>query len=236
MRRWLNCGTIRRGTSYGAFRGFALSTNHRRFLLLSAAASAVLAVLCIVAVDGRLAVALSSLSPGDKGPFNSFVRLCEVVFAFRISPYLYGVLIVAAGLLTKLSPAARRFSRPLLFVGLTHLTARFLVGILKPPFSRLRPFEALAAGDWHDQWFAPIGNSFPSGHAVHVWSLFFPLAVLFPQYRLAMFVLPVLVSIARVAVNDHYLGDVLTSCAVAALLTLWFGAVMLKRRTAGEPS
>jgi membrane-associated phospholipid phosphatase len=139
------------------------------------------------------------------------------VFAFRISPYLYGALIVAAGLLTKLSLAARRFSRPLLFVGLTHLAARFLVGILKPPFSRIRPFEALTAHGWHDQWFAPIGNSFPSGHAVHFWSLFFPLAVLFPQYRLAMFVLPVLVSIARVAVNDHYLGDVLTSCAVAAL-------------------
>ena len=41
----------------------------------------------------------------------------------------------------------------LLFVGLSHITARLLTGILKTPFSRLRPFEALGPDGWRDVWF-----------------------------------------------------------------------------------
>jgi membrane-associated phospholipid phosphatase len=124
---------------------------------------------------------------------------------------------------------ARLMPWALLFVGLTHVTARFLADILKPPFSRLRPYEALGPGGWHDIWFAPVGNSFPSGHAVHFWSLFFPLAVLFPRWRLPLAVLPLLVSAARVAANDHYPSDIFGSVAVAALVTWAYAGSLLER-------
>jgi membrane-associated phospholipid phosphatase len=110
---------------------------------------------------------------------------------------------------------------------MSHVTARFVADILKPPFSRLRPFEALGSDGWHGRWFAAVGNSFPSGHAVHFWSLFFPLAVLFPRWRVPLVVLPVLVSAARVVVNDHYLSDILASAAIAALVT-WAYAVVIE--------
>lgn len=117
----------------------------------------------------------------------------------------------------------------LLFVGLSQVTARFAADVLKPLLSRLRPYEALGSDGWHDTWFAAVGNSFPSGHAVHFWSLFFAVAVLFPRYTVPLAILPVLVSVARIAVNDHYLSDVIASVALAAFVTLAYAVAVLER-------
>lgn len=107
--------------------------------------------------------------------------MCEWLFGFRVSPYLYGGLLVLAGIVA-MAWRHRTVARSLAFIGLVHVTARFLADIMKPPFSRLRPYEVLAGNRWHDAWLAPVGNSFPSGHAVHFWSLYFPLVVLFPRF------------------------------------------------------
>jgi membrane-associated phospholipid phosphatase len=169
------------------------------------------------------------MSSDSRRAINGIVGVCEVVFAFGISPYLYGVLLVMAGLVAFRSRTSRLLPWALLFIGLSHVTARFVADILKPPFSRLRPFEALGSDGWHDTWFATVGNSFPSGHSVHFWSLFFPLAVLFPQYRVPLVVLPLFVSAARIAVNDHYLSDILASAALAALVTWAYAIAILER-------
>ena len=205
-----------------------LSTDWHRFLLRSALTATVLCALSIALADGPLAVAASSLPVGCRLMVQRFMTACEFMFAFGISRLLYGILLVAAGFAARFMDR-RRLSSALLFIGLSHLTARILAGILKTPFARQRPFEALNPGGWHDNWFAPVGNSFPSGHAVHFWSLFFPLAVLFPRYRLAFVVLPVLVSAARIAVNDHYLSDTLASAAVAAVVTWAYARGMFRQ-------
>jgi len=204
-------------------------SGHRRALLVAALAAGASCVVAIVAVDGPLAVALRSLAPEVERGIQSFVGVCELVFAFGISPYLYGGLLLVAGVVAFRATKSRLVPWALLFVGLSHVTARFVADILKPPFSRLRPFEALASEGGHDTWFAAVGNSFPSGHAVHFWSLFFPLAVLFPRWRAALVVLPVLLSAARVAVNDHYLSDVLASASLAALVTWAYAVAVLER-------
>lgn len=204
--------------------------NYRRFLLLSALTATVLCALSIALWDGPIAVAASSLTAESRLLVQKFMSACEILFGFGVSRYLYGVLLVTAGLVARFMKRGP-LSASLLFVGLSHLTARFLADIMKPPFSRLRPFEALDPNGWHDTWFAPVGSSFPSGHAIHFWSLFFPLAVLFPRYWLAWAVLPVLVSAARVAVNDHYLSDTLASAALAALVTWAYASGLLNRGT-----
>lgn len=179
-------------------------------------------------LDGPAARALSGLSPPYEGAFRSIVRACEIVFAFDVTPYLYGVLLSLGGLALLPWPQRRVVGRVLLFVGLSHLTSRFLVDILKPPFSRLRPYEALAGGSWHDIWGAAVGNSFPSGHAAHFWGLSLPLIVLYPRQAVPLAVLPIIVSAARVAVNDHYIGDVLASMAVAAWVTAVWARIILR--------
>lgn len=204
-------------------------SGHLRALLGAALAAGLSCVIAIAALDVPLAVALRSLAPEVRSAIQSAVGACELLFAFGISPYLYGGLLVVAGVVAFRATKSGLVPWALLFVGLSHVTARFVADILKPPFSRLRPFEALGSDGGHDTWFAAVGNSFPSGHAVHFWSLFFPLAVLFPRWTAVLVVLPVLVSAARVAVNDHYLSDVLASAALAALITWAYSIVVLER-------
>jgi membrane-associated phospholipid phosphatase len=199
-------------------------------LAYSALTAAALALASILWVDGPLALAFSSVPAETKRAINQGVSACEWLFGFRLSPYLYGGLLVLAGITARVWKH-RTVARLLIFVGLAHVTARFLAGIMKPPFSRLRPYEVLDNG-WNDTWFAPVGNSFPSGHAVHFWGLFFPLVVLFPRFWKQFAALPVLISVARVVVNDHYLSDVLTSVAVAALVTWAYAKILLPRGTA----
>ncbi len=206
-----------------------LLPHYRRTLLRAAGIAAVLSVIAILAIDGRVAVALSDRPSDDRYFVGRFVGVCEVLFAFRISPYLYGASMVILGLIGLCWPKRGVLPWALLFIGLSHVTGRFLADILKPPFSRLRPFEALGTSGWHDTWFAAVGNSFPSGHAVHFWSLFFPLVVLFPRYSVPLAILPVLMSAARVAVNDHYVSDVLASAALAAVVTWLFAHIVLER-------
>lgn len=203
-----------------------MPTHHTMLLQFSFIATA-LTLLSIAVLDGPLALMLASVPAEVTHAVNQGVRMCEWLFGFPVSPYLYGALLVAAGIAArKKSPTV---ARALVFIGLAHLTARFVAGVMKPPFSRLRPFEALAGNTWQDTWFAPVGNSFPSGHAAHFWSLFFPLVVLFPRYWLPLAVLPVLISAARVVVNHHYLSDVAASVAVAASITWAYSRMILAR-------
>lgn len=204
-------------------------------MLRYAAAGALATLIATLAIDGAVARALVGMPAPWRASVQSGMRLVEVLFAFPLSPYLYGAVLVAAGV------AARVCARPsvaasLWFVGLSHLAGRFLVDLLKPPFSRVRPFEAMTASGWHDVWFAAVGNSFPSGHAAHFWSLYFPLVVLCPRQRWPLAVLPLCVSAARVAVNDHYVSDVLGSATVAAAVTYVCARVVLGRAPSGHSS
>ena len=86
-------------------------------------------------------------------------------------------------------------------------------------------------------WFPPVGNSFPSGHAVHFWSLFFPPGRVVsrgignnsPFY---LFWFPWL----EFVVNDHYFSDVVASAAVAALVTWAYAKTILARGRAVHTS
>src|SRR5436190_9467674 len=112
-----------------------------------------------------------------------------------------------------------------LFIGSTQCTTRVIAGTLKGVFERLRPFEVIQAGDWDWKFFSGHGNSFPSGHSAHFWGLFFPLAYLFPRYRIPLSIIPLFISVARVGVNDHWCSDVIVSMAIAAIVTLLFIAI-----------
>jgi membrane-associated phospholipid phosphatase len=186
-------------------------------------------VVAIFLVDGPVAVAMQDASPGLLRAIGRAVTALEIVFGFPISKYLSGAVVVLIGIV--LAPFARH--RPLAwsfaFVGLSQLTTRLVAGVLKTVFGRLRPYETLADGVWNDAWFVDDGNAFPSGHAAHFWGFWFALALLLPRWRWPLLLVPVFTSFARVAVNDHYVGDVLGSAAVAALLTLGYARMMLHK-------
>ncbi|MEA2464254.1 MAG: hypothetical protein QOJ98_2001 [Acidobacteriota bacterium] len=147
----------------------------------------------------------------------------EIVFGFPVSKFLAGAVILLAGI--ALYPFARyRYAAWVLaLVGLSQLTTRLVAGVLKNVFLRPRPSEALASGQGS---FFTDGSSFPSGHAAHFWPFFFAALIAFPRWRIPLFVLALFVSLARVAVNDHYVGDVASSAAIAAIVTYGYARAL----------
>jgi membrane-associated phospholipid phosphatase len=157
----------------------------------------------------------------------------ELASCYPISKFFIGFLLLVAGGLLLIWKSARPVAAMLLFVGSTHLVGRVTAGVLKEVFHRLRPFEVIQAGDWDWKFFGSHGSAFPSGHSVHFWGLFFPLAFLFPRYRFPLAIAPVFITVARVGVNDHWCSDVLASAALAALITLVF-AWLLRMKSAQD--
>lgn len=202
-----------------------------RHLLIWGVVLAALAAIAVFTVDGPIATSLQSAAAQNRAFFNPFVTVVEYVFGFPLSKFATGFAILAASLIAFAVPKWRGAARLLLFVGTTHLIARLAAGVLKNVFLRARPDDALASGGWRDQFFVDGGSSFPSGHAAHFWALFFALAVAFPRLRIPALVLAVAVSVARVAVNDHYVSDVLASASIAALISFLCALLILKRRT-----
>jgi membrane-associated phospholipid phosphatase len=156
-----------------------------------------------------------------------------MLFGWRLSKFALGLLLLVAGMIAWLRKPWRDTGRLLLFISLAHMGSRLVAGTLKNVFERLRPYEVIASGDWHS-FFAADGNSFPSTHSAHFWSLFFPLALAFPRYRLWFSIVPLFISVARVGVNDHFVSDVLAGAAIAAFMTWALSGLVAKRVAADE--
>jgi len=185
-----------------------------RQLLLAAILALALSLVSIFLVDTAVARAAGVPAVVASG-IGGFTAATEVVSGMTVSKFALGFALIAAGVVAYVVRGWRAAAAPLLYVGATHFIARLAAGVLKNVFGRLRPYEAHGV----DTWFAG-GGSMPSGHAIHWWALFFPCAYLFPRWRWLLLPIPVLISIARVLVNDHYVGDVVASAALAAL-TAW---------------
>jgi membrane-associated phospholipid phosphatase len=193
----------------------------RRRVLVWGVVFAVLTVVAVLWIDRPLASAMAPVAF-----LRTAVDGIENVFGFSVSKWLTGAVLVVAGL--ALFVFRRRLAWMLLFAGLSQLTTRLIAGMLKNVFLRPRPFEG---GD-----FFTTGSSFPSGHAAHFWPLYFAAAIAFPRLRWPLLVLALFVSVARVAVNDHYVGDVTASVAIAAFVVAGWGWVLRERIvTPGTP-
>lgn len=195
---------------------------NKRQIIYSFFAALVLTLLSIFFFDQPIA-AFAQQAGGRESPFLlQGTHWLEVASGFPITRYFLAWLLLGAGALLFISKSTRPAAWILVFIGTTHLVTRVAAGTLKNVFTRLRPFEVIEAGNWDWNFFGERGSAFPSGHSAHFWSLFFPLAFLFPRYRWPLLVIPLFISIARVGVNDHWCSDVIASIAIAALLTLAF--------------
>ena len=104
----------------------------------------------------------------------------------------------------------RRWGAVFLLVFFAHIASQVSANVLKGVVHRLRPevlFEkgSIGVGLWQS---GPNNDSFPSAHAAVFFSLCWPFAVVFPRYRLPLVVLPGLVCIGRLVLDQHYVSDV----------------------------
>ncbi len=176
--------------------------------------SAVLTVLCILAIDEPFQRWLLTRETYP-AVWNEGIRILE--YPLGIEPYkwtgiwiLVGVSIVALTV-SRLRPYAFAF----LLVTLVHLIGRNASMWMKLGFGRLRPSKWFVTGG--ETWFQG-GVSFPSGHAILFASVVVPLAVLYPRAR-PLLAIALFAMTARVAVHAHFLSDVLGGFALVAAIT-----------------
>lgn len=202
-----------------------------RFVLISAIALTAVTIAAIFFVDGPVATWIRPNAASHAKVAGPFVGSLEIIFGFPLSKFATGAVILLCSAAAFLSPRFRGVARLLLFAGSHHLATRLVAGVLKNVFLRTRPDDAFAGGGWQDRFFVEGGSSFPSGHAAHFWALYFAAVLVFPKLRITALMLAVAVSIARVAVNDHYVSDVLASAAIAAWLAVVCALLVLPRAT-----
>ena len=130
-----------------------------------------------------------------------------------------GALFIAVGVLWTIARRSNHAARALIFAGVVQLSTIEATWLIKAYFGRLRPIQLLASNGWDHIWFVG-GDSFPSGHNAFFWGLLLPLSYLYPKWRFPLLIIPVFIAFARVDESYHFLSDVLTSIALAAVITL----------------
>lgn len=202
---------------------YACAVPVRSLLYISAVAS-VLAVVCMVAIDEPVA---RWIATRDTWPamWNETIRALE--YPLGISPYprLGAYVLAGASLLALAIARLRSYAFAIVLVTLVHLLGRNLTMWMKLGFGRLRPNQWLADGG--DVWFRDGGYSFPSGHVTLFASIVIPLAVVYPRTR-PLLAIAAFAMIARVAVNAHFVSDVLGALASITAVT-WLSVRLLRR-------
>ena len=197
-----------------------------------------LTLLSIFSFDQPIAAFVQRVGGRSSALLQNGTSLLEVLFGFTVAKYALTCALLAAAAIFFAWKSTRAAAWMILFVACTQVVARVTAGTLKNVFERLRPFEVIQAGNWDWKFFGEHGSAFPSGHAAFFWGLFFPLAYLFPRFRIPLAIIPLFIAVARVGVNDHWCSDVLASIAIAALITLLFILIfrMKPTRMAGAPA
>jgi membrane-associated phospholipid phosphatase len=195
---------------------------NRRQLGYSALLALVLTLLSIFVFDQPIAGFVQRVGGRESVILQEGTHWLENASGLPIARYFLTYLLLGLGAILFLAKNTRPIAWMLLFIAVAQLVTRLTAATLKGVFERLRPFEVIQAGNWDWRFFSGHGNAFPSGHSAFFWGLFFPLAFLFPGYRLPFLIIPVFISIARVGVNDHWGSDVIASAGLAALITLVF--------------
>jgi len=111
------------------------------------------------------------------------------------------------------------YAKRSLFLFLSIALSGIVSIIVKAIVGRFRPTMLFEENLYGVEFFR-IGheyNSFPSGHAVTVFALAMALSFLFPKYRFLFFCYALIVSISRVIINAHYIGDILAGAYIGVM-------------------
>lgn len=195
-----------------------------RALLAIAAGGAVATALCIAFVDEPVARALAPYEPHPAWDTGiGWLQWLTGIRSWRLSPSapLALVMVIAA-----VVPRWRGAAPAWMLVAGTHLVARLLTGYLKEWTGQLRPTEWLARGG--DVWGRDGGFAFPSGDVTLMVGIALPVLLLWPRNRpvvAAMVAVIAFTTVARVATNAHFVGDVTGSLTLVALVAWVLGAL-----------
>ncbi len=185
------------------------------WLLVVAGGAALATAACIAWLDAPVARALAPWAPWPV--WSELLWLFEVVGGLTLSRWTYAIALPVLALGFTLAPRGRRWARGVWLLALVHVVAKLATNEIKDATGRLRPGEWLARGG--DMFFVDGGISFPSGHVTYFLSLTLPIAVFAPRLGRRLLFVPFAVALCRVAVNAHFLSDVLGAVVWVAVLS-----------------
>lgn len=184
-----------------------------RELLVAAAATAVATAIAIVAIDGPVARVLARYEAAafwDRG-----TEVLEYAVGLPLWRFLSRAVLVAGMVATLAVPRWRRYARAWIVLAGTHVIAWYVTNHIKDATGRLRPMPWIEKGGdsfWRD------GHAFPSGHVTLFASIVIPLAVVAPKTR-PLLAIAAFIMMARVAVNAHFVSDVIGAITLLVVLT-----------------
>lgn len=206
----------------------------RQFLVFTAITLPACALL-IVFLDQPLARFIHSHFAGAAPFFNNLTRTADAMHQ-ALMEHVVGlpIIFLALGLAFAIGRYAlkRRGATIFLVLLLTHEFSMVLAKLLKASMHRLRPEVQFGTGyTGTGLWAEGAHNdSFPSYHTAVYFSLFVPLAMAFPRWRVPLLVLPTTIGLGRLVVGMHYLSDVWFSVWLVVALTFLFGLLERPRK------
>jgi undecaprenyl-diphosphatase len=117
--------------------------------------------------------------------------------------------------------AAQNYGPRLCYVFVCVAVSGLATDFLKPILGRARPVELQREGlyGFHPLSFTANWNGMPSGHATTIVTLALLLIACYPRYKFLWLGLAGLLIISRVAVNAHYLSDVIAGSLMGCVVT-----------------
>lgn len=183
---------------------------------------ALLSALSIAFLDVRIARGVAELPAEVHDFFRAGTDWLDLLTTKELSNSVLPLALIVVALGAWLRPTLRPLAKVLVLVALCNWSSHSLAGVLKPLFGRLRPFQIEETG-WVDRFFAG-GSSLPSGHTAYYFGFCLPLAWAWPRWRIPLLLPACFIAVARVLVNDHFVGDVLGSLALTAgVCAGWIG-------------
>jgi membrane-associated phospholipid phosphatase len=197
-----------------------------RALLAVAAAGAIATALCIALIDEPFARWNAQWEPNPV--WDGGIAVLYWLTGIRVWPLASAVAVVVAMLVAVAVPRWRGAAPAWMLVAGTHLLVRLATRYIKVVTGQLRPTEWLEQGG--GVWWRDGGIAFPSGDVTLVASLAIPVILLWPRARplvAAMVAVIGFTTIARVATNAHFIGDVTGSITLVAVVA-WAVAYLVR--------
>ncbi|OGX84657.1 phosphatase PAP2 family protein [Hymenobacter glacialis] len=211
----------------------------RQFLAFTAV-SLPACVLLILFLDQPLAFFFHRYLAGAVPFFIAYTNLVDAGYDAVVRIQLFGFpalwVLLLLGFGVGRWGLRQRWATVLLIVLLTHIASQVSANLLKGVVHRLRPDVLFTTGySGTGLWAAgPYNDSFPSSHVAVYFSLFMPLAVAFPRWRVPLLVLPALILVGRLVLGMHYLSDVWFSVWLVVAFTFLFGLLGPTRAASAE--
>ena len=196
------------------------------WLLWLAAISGVLTIVCILFVDQPVARLISEYEPA--GFWNRGIDSLEWGVGLPVFRWLSGVLLVLGMIVTVCVPRWRLRAPAWMFLAASHVLSQVSTRYLKEWTGRLRPLEWIKQGGT-ETFLWEKGISFPSGHVAIFASVVIPFVALFPRWW-PLLIVAAYAMIARVAVDAHFLSDVLGGLTLVSLVAWACGWAIRPRR------